>query len=119
MKLEQYFFVNGQFYGAVERQLERVHETLAVPRSLALCCDYCGSNWAQFPVEAVPGGMQKWMFLCSSCEKCSGKVRSMYEWPGCCLTGAFPELIEVFPEALLKREFEQHFKMYQLLKDLK
>jgi hypothetical protein len=105
MSITQHFIVEGKYLGAVQRNLERVHNTAAIPQSYAFFCPECGDVWARCPVTF---GTKQQSFLVwrISCRKHDSS--HYLNVPGSLHMAWDKPFSEAFPEEVLWRELAVH-----------
>lgn len=86
-------YIDGEFIGAGEIGLVRVHDEYHPPKSLAYFCSSCGEIWARIVVDGDPRG---WFLYYSLCPRHGlGTIYFKYE----------SEHMGALPRAALEREF--------------
>jgi hypothetical protein len=112
VKFTRHFYVNNQ-YGIetwldyAEEHLRFVHGEAQHPQPYAMFCPTCGEIWARMPVD---GSNREWRIIGGYCEQHPGASR--YVVHGSLMLAWEPELTEILPDEVIRREFELHMRLW-------
>lgn len=107
MAFFRHFYVNGEYLGSSEDPSRIVHATLTQPIPYVMFCPVCGEIWARMPVV---NSMADWRIIGGYCEKHQPPTRFMV--PGSLILNWEPELTKILPDAVIRREFELHIRLW-------
>ena len=112
MKFIRHFNVTNQYgietcLGAAEDHLRFIHAEAQEPQPYAMFCPTCGEIWAKMPVD---GSNREWRIIGGYCEQHPGPSR--YTVHGSLMLAWEPELTEILPDEVIRREFELHMRLW-------
>jgi hypothetical protein len=112
VKFIRHFNVTNQYgietcLGAAEDHLRFIHAEAQEPQPYAMFCPTCGEIWAKMPVD---GSNREWRIIGGYCEQHPGPSR--YTVHGSLMLAWEPELTEILPDEVIRREFELHMRLW-------
>ncbi len=110
-RYRQDFFVRGKPMGSAMRYGKQVHEELIHPWGAAYFCPVCAVVWAVCPVtDTMTNEVSKFAAYTIPCAQHDNQWGRI---PGSLFLSWEGEYNEIFPDALVKYEFEQALKLYK------
>ena len=111
MPIIQHFIVEGRVLGCAERQALFVHAQLQLPTSYAFFCPVCSEVWARCPVVVEgKGDPEPFMVWTLPCRKHPTHQLAV---PGSLMLSWEPGFVGVFPDEVVKWEFDRHLEFYE------
>jgi len=104
----RHFWLGNTYLGSAEDHLRFVHAEVQQPQPYAMFCPTCGELWARMPVD---GSSREWRIIGGYCERHPGTSRFVV--PGSLILNWEPELYEILPEAVLRRELLLHLDLLE------
>ena len=104
----RHFWVGNTYLGSAEDRLRFVHAEAQQPQPYAMFCPTCGEIWARMPVD---GSQREWRIVGGHCEQHPGPSRFVVA--GSLIMVWEPELYEILPEEVLKRELRLHLNLLE------
>lgn len=111
-RYRQDFYVNGRHLGSAMRYGKHVHEDLNTnPAGIAYFCPVCASVWAICPVTDTmtneASDFMPYRIPCAQHDRRWGEI------PGSLYLSWDKEYDELFPDELIRYEFNQAMKLYK------
>ena len=92
--------IHGQCFGEITYDIRKV-DPLWYRKGFALFCTYCGDVWGTIRVKNSAGILLKFQVWNVSCER----HPDSWSIPGSILAHSLINLLDLMPEAVVKREF--------------
>jgi hypothetical protein len=108
----RHFFIDGRFVASGPAGYREAEGKQHPPHSYSFVCGHCGEQWLKSPVALGEGKPLLWNCLTLNCRRCNDKYPSRWRVPGSLWLSFDKSFTESFPEAVLRRELELHWKAY-------
>lgn len=112
MPFVRHFLLGAENLGSAEDSLRFIHGEAQQPQPYAMFCPGCGEVWARMPVS---GSNREWHVVNRHCEAHPGPSR--YIVHGSLISNWEPELTAIFPDEVIKREFELHLRLWDSMQN--
>lgn len=108
MQFFRHFYIGATYLGSSEDHIRFIHGEAQQPVPYVMFCPACGEVWARMPVV---NSMANWRIIGGYCELHGKSAR--YVVPGSLMLNWEPELTKILPDAVIRREFDLHVRLWE------